>query len=277
MRRFRRRSGLTLIELIISLVVTSIIGVAVTRMLTSQTRFFSKVSLGRDARSVTRQARNLALSDLSMVEVGGGIVAASNDSLTVRVPLAWGLFCASGTVMLLPTDSLSFASATVDGFALKDTSSTGAYTYTAVTATATGTATNCTGGSIQITAPTGGTYKSITPAPSGTQASPIFLYQTVTYKFASSTMFSGFRGLWRKASTGAYVEIVAPFDTSAKFRYYELYSDTAQTTVPSPVSNISGVELKLDAKAPNVTPGQGSLRESTSIKTAIFFRNRTDG
>jgi hypothetical protein len=172
------------------------------------------------------------------------------------------------------------ASANFDGFAVKDTNVAGAYTYTALTATAAGTAANCTGSSISITAPTGGAYKNLTPSPSTvagvTQASPIFLYQTVTYKFAASTLVSGQRGLWRKASTGAYAEIVAPFETTSMFRFYNLYSDTAQTTVPT-LTDIRGVELLLDAKAPTVTPGQGTTREASSVKTAIFFRNRTDG
>ncbi|MDA1080876.1 MAG: hypothetical protein O2973_04230 [Gemmatimonadetes bacterium] len=129
---------------------------------------------------------------------------------------------------------------------------------------------------MQITAPTGGSYRNLTPSPSGTAASPIFLYQTVTYKFAASTLVSGKRGLWRKASTGAYAEIVAPFDTSAKFRFYRLYADTAQSAVPT-LSEIPGIEVLLDALAPRPTPGQAPASESSSIKTAIFFRNRTDG
>lgn len=267
---------MSLIELIISLVVVSIIGASITRLLTTQTRFFSKLSLARDARSVTRQSRDLMQSELSMTEVSGGVVAASRDSITVRVPVAFGLYCAGSTVMLLPTDSMYLAAASFDGFALKDTSVAGAYAYTALTSTNTGNASDCSGGSVQITPPTGGTYKGLSPSPSGTAASPVFLYQTVTYKFAASTLVSGQRGLWRKASTNAYAEIVAPFDTSAKFRFYNLYSDTAQDAAPSPLSDMRGVELRLDALAPVVTPGQSPKREGSSVKTAIFFRNRTN-
>jgi len=270
-----RRLGMSLIELIISLVVVGIIGASITRLLTTQTRFFSKLSLARDARSVTRQARNLVQSELSMVDVGAGVVAASSDSITVRVPIVFGLYCTGGTMMVLPTDSSYLAAATLDGFAIKDTSATGAYAYTALTSTASGTASNCTGGTVQITAPTGGSYRNLTPSPTGTAASPIFLYQTVTYKFAASSMVSARRGLWRKASTGAYTEIVAPFDTSAKFRFYRLYADTAQSGVPT-LSEIRGVEVQLDALAPSPTPGQSPTREAASLKIAIFFRNRTD-
>jgi type II secretory pathway pseudopilin PulG len=271
---------MSLIELIITLVIVAIIGASISRLLVSQTRFFQKLSLGRDARSVTRQARNLVQTELSMVEIGAGVVAASNDSITVRVPVVFGLYCASGTMMLLPSDSMYLAAASVDGFAVKDTNTTGAYTYVALTSTANGTAANCTGGTVQITAPSGGSYRNLTPSPSTvagvTQASPIFLYQTVTYKFANSTLVSGQRGLWRRASTGAYAEIVAPFDNTSQFRFYSLYSDTSQVGVPSPLTNIRGVELRMDARAPTVSPGQ-TTREASSVKTAIFFRNRTDG
>lgn len=269
------RAGLSLVELLIALVVVAIIGASITRLLTSQTRFFSKLSLARDARSVTRQARNLIQTELTMVETAGGIVGASRDSIAVRVPVAFGLYCSSGTMMVLPTDSAYLAAANVDGFAVKDTTATGAYLYTPLVSSAPGTAANCTGGSIQITAPGGGFYRNLTPAPVAVQASPMFLYQTVIYKFAASSMFNGQRGLWRKAGSGAYAEIVAPFDTSAKFRFYAMYSDTSQAAVPSPLSNMRGVELQLDALAPQLTPGQGR-RETSSVKTAIFFRNRTD-
>lgn len=121
---------MSLIELMISLVVVGIIGASITRLLMTQTRFFSKLSLARDARdarAVTRQARNLVQSELSMVDVGGGVVAASSDSITVRVPIAFGLYCSANTMMVLPTDSMYLAAASLDGFALKDTSATGPY------------------------------------------------------------------------------------------------------------------------------------------------------
>lgn len=271
-----RRLGMSLIELIISLVVVGIIGASITRLLTSQTRFFSKLSLARDARSVTRQARNLVQSELSMVDVGAGVVAASSDSITVHVPVAFGLYCSGGTMMVLPTDSMYLAAATISGFALKDTSEAGPYVYTTLTSTASGTASNCTGAGVQITAPTGGAYRNLTPSPTGTAASPMFLYQDVTYKFAASTLSSGRIGLWRRVGTGAYAEIVAPFDTTARFRFYRLYADTAQSAVPT-LTEIRGIEVVLDALAPSPTPGQAPSRESSSIKTAIFFRNRTDG
>ncbi len=270
----RARRGFSLIELIITLVLVSIIGVASGRLLMSQTRFYTRLSAQRDARSVTRNARNIVQTELSMVEAGGGVVAASNDSITVRMPYAWGVYCAGSTMMRLPVDSAMYAMASLAGYAIKDTTSAGVYAYTATTTAPTaGTATDCTT-TAGITAPTNGAYLSLSPSPTGTAGAPMLLYQTITYKFAASALVSGKLGLYRRVGTGTPEELVAPFDTSTKFRYYELNASTAQTTVPA-LANIRGVELKLDAQSISRSSGQ-SEPESVSISTAIFFRNRTD-
>jgi hypothetical protein len=210
-----------------------------------------------------------------MVEAGGGVVAASNDSIRVRMPIMWGVFCSSSTIMYLPYDSASFAMASYEGYAIKDTTAAGTYTYTSASSAPTaGTATDCTASPVNITAPTNGGYRSLSPTATATAGSPVFLYQEVTYKFAASGIVSGKRGLFRRVANGAYEELLAPFDTTAKFRFYNLFADTAQTTVPT-LANIRGVELMLDAQSPTRTSGQTNP-ETASIKTAIFFRNRVD-
>ncbi len=275
-RRLRR--GFSLVELLITIVLVAIIGAAAGRMLVSQTRFYTRLKGQKDARSVTRNARNIMQTELAMTEAGGGVAGASNDSITIRMPFAWGVYCSSSTFIRLPVDSSMYAMATLAGYAIKDTSATGVYTYTTTTTAPTaGTATNCTGLSPALTAPTNAAYLTLSPAPSTPPAyagSPVFLYQMVTYKFAASTLVPGKRGLYRIVGTGTAEEILAPFDTSAKFRYYNLYADTAQTTVPT-LANIRGIELQLDAQSPYRASNQANP-EAVSIKTAIFFRNRID-
>lgn len=271
----RTRRGFSLIELLITIVLVAIIGVAAGRMLMSQTRFYSRLAGQKDARSVTRNARNIIQTELSMVEAGGGVVAASNDSIRVRMPIMWGVFCSNSTMMYLPYDSAMFAMASYAGYAIKDTTATGTYTYTSASSAPTsGTATNCTNAPVNITAPTNGGYRSLSPTATGTAGSPMFLYQEVTYKFAASGIVSGKRGLFRRVANGAAEELLAPFDTTAKFRFYNLFDDVAQTAVPA-LANIRGVELMLDAQSPTRTSGQANP-ETASIKTAIFFRNRVD-
>ena len=270
----RARRGFSLIELIITLVLVSIIGLAAGRLLMSQTRFYTRLSAQRDARSVTRNARNIVQTELAMVEAGGGVVAASNDSITVRVPYAWGVFCSAGTMMRLPVDSAMYAMATIAGYAIKDTTAAGAYVYTTTaTAPTAGTATNCTT-AVSITAPTNGAYLSLSPAPTGTAGAPMMLFQVITYKFAASTLVPGKLGLYRRVGTGTPEELVAPFDATAKFRFYDLNASTAQTAVPT-LTNIRGVEVQFNAQSIQRSSGQSSP-ESSSITTAVFFRNRTD-
>lgn len=270
----RTRRGMSLIELIITLVLVSIIGAAAGRLLTSQTRFYARMSAKKEARSVTRNGRNIMQSELSMIEAGNGVVGASNDSVTVRMPYAWGVMCSSNTMMMLPVDSAEYAMATFAGYAIKDTTQTGAYTYTTSgTAPTAGTATNCTGMTYPITAPTNGSYLSVSGA-SGTQGAPMFLWQTVTYKFANSTQFSGQRGLYRKVGSAAAEEILAPFESTAQFNFYRLYADTAQTTVPT-LSEIRGLEVVFNAQSASRASNRSS-QETSRIKFAIFFRNRTD-
>ena len=277
MRR-RPRRGFSLVELLITLILVSIIGAAAGRLLMSHTRFYTRLAGQKDARSVTRGARNLIQTELSMVEAGGGVAGASNDSITVRTPYAWGVYCSGSTIMRLPVDSAMYAMATLAGYAIKDTTATGAYSFTATTTAPTaGAATDCTT-TAGITAPPNGAYLALSPSitlPALSAAgAPVYLYQLITYKFAASTLFAGKRGLYRRVGTGTPEEILAPFDTTAKFRYYELASNTAQTSVPA-LANIRGVELDLDALSPTRSSDR-STPEAVSIKTAIFFRNRTD-
>lgn len=270
----RRRRGMSLIELLITMVLVAIIGAAAGRLLTSQTQYFARMSAKREARSVTRNAMNLLQTELSMVDPAGGLVAASADSIKVNMPYAWGLFCSSNTMMMLPVDSAMYAMATYAGYAIKDTTATGAYTYTASgTAPTTGTASNCTGMTYPITAPTNGVYLSVSGS-SGTAGAPMLLYQVITYKFASSGLFPGKRGLFRKVGSATADEILGPFESTARFNFYQLTNTTSQPTVPSPPNTMRGIELKLDAASPTRASNRAT-NETISLTTAIFFRNRT--
>ena len=97
----RRRSGFSLAELLVAVVLLGIVGGAVTRMLVDQMRFFDGVQVGRGARSVARNSMNVLMSELRMVQDSGGITAVANDnrSVTLRVPYRMGVLCgtASGT------------------------------------------------------------------------------------------------------------------------------------------------------------------------------------
>lgn len=273
-----RSRGHTLIELIIAMVVMAVVGGAVVRLIVVESRLFQSQDASQEARKVARAAVNLLNSELRMVEVSGGVTAASATSITVRVPYAIGIVCASGTISTMPVDSLMFAQATFSGYAWRDT--LGAYTYVTSGASAgAGSAGDCT--SASITTLTGGQVVSLSPAlPTGAiVGNPVFLFQTITYSLAASTLLPGRLGLYRAVAGGVGVssaaeEIAAPFDSATtRFNFFVLNADTAQSAVPGNLADIRGIELALTG-ASRQTPRGRSTPKTVATTNAVFFQNR---
>lgn len=225
-----RSRGFTLTEMLVALILASVLGGIVTKSLVSTSRFYSQDSGQRAARVVARSATSLIESELRMVEVAGGLVNGDSASITVRVPFAMGILCTNGgsaaQASLLPMDSLAYATAGFSGFAVRAAAGTYTISETGVSRGA-GTASICTAAS--ITTLTGGLVVSLVPAPATTFAagSPVILFQRITYRFAASTVLPGRRALWRDvAATGVSEELAAPFDATARFRFYVLDRDT---------------------------------------------------
>lgn len=283
------RPGFTLAEVMIALVIIGIIGAAFTRLIVAQSRFFTREYGARTARSVARNSMNLLLTDLRMVQDSGGVDSVSSDGKTIRVyvPYAYGLACGSTAaltvVSLLPVDSSVLKLAKYGGYSWRNT----AGRYTRVTPTSpTGSdsvqsstsPSTCTGSSsgqanIQTLIVNGraGQVVDLRPAASGVVAgAPVFLWQKVTYSFDTSSAFSGLYGLYRQVSGGSREEILAPFTSSARFKFYVPSVDTSQTTVPS-LSNIRGVDVLLYGLSPKAN-SSGSRPESDLV-TAVFFKN----
>lgn len=272
------RRGFTLVELLVGMVILGIIGVALSTLILSQSRFYDNQAQRRRARFVSRAAVNAALSDLRMVEATNGVVAATSKQLTVRVPYAMGIACSSTTLALFPADSTIYANAGFSGYAWRD--SLGNYTYVeAGTSVGAGDPTICTGANITVL-PTGRAV-AVAPAvfpvayPVVTQVgSPVLLFQRIIYEFKASTAMPGRTALWRTVVvTGQTDELVAPFDSSAKFRFFVVNSDTAQSAVPVPVTNIRGFELNFNSQSEHVPEGSGAVNTSRVV-TAVFFNNR---
>ena len=290
MPRLRRR-GSTLIELLVGMVILGIIGGAMTKLLLVQGRFSSSAESYRVSRSVSRNAFNILMTDLRMVQDTLAIQAASPDSITIRVPYAYGVVCGttSGitTVSLVPTDSAFYALATYGGYAYRDSAS-GVFQFTprGSSAIGNGTASTCsdtvTGPGIDLVTYNGrpGQTKTISTSLAGSQpGNPMFLWQQITYRFGASTAYPGLRGLYRLIDNGTASpvtdEITAPFDTSAHFRFYVLNSETSQVTPPANLNTIKGFDLRLNARSPTI-PEANSAPKLTQMTTAVYFKDRRD-
>jgi prepilin-type N-terminal cleavage/methylation domain-containing protein len=288
--RTMARRGFTLVELLLSLVVTAIVGAALVRMVLSQARFMDQQEAWRGARSVARGGINRLLSDLRAVEATGGLeaAAAGGQDFTVRVPYAFGIVCLSTgtvtTVSLLPVDSAMYAAPGFSGFAVRDKN--GVYSYqTAGAAIAAGVPGNC-GGVWPIT-----TLPSINGSPLGQvinlthgaipipdPGSIVFLFRRIRYEFKNSTALPGRTGLFRTPINDIgnnTEEIATPFANTARVNFYVLNNAAAQSAVPGTLSQTRGLELKLDGMSER-TPGGSAAPKTASVTTSVFFENRPD-
>jgi prepilin-type N-terminal cleavage/methylation domain-containing protein len=263
------RRGVTLVELLITLLVFGILGTALARLMISNSRYVSRQETLLEARQTARAAMNVMLPELRMVS-DGGLVAAAPDSVTTRVPYAFGVLCRNDYAVLAPPDSTVYATATPAGIAFQVPS--GLYQFDpSVTVVGTTTSTSdCDADSIR--AIPGGQRIQLSVSNLAPAGRIFYLYQTVTYKFAASAALPGRRALWRRAAGAAAEELLAPFDTAARFRFLVGSRLTPQTAVPSPISNIRGLELRLVGAS--LRPAQGAAEPTRfPLQPRVRFGN----
>lgn len=267
--------GFTLVELLVGMAVTTILGVALARILISDSRFVGRQEAMMDARHASRAAMSIMSVELRMVGAGG-LVAATPDSVTVQVPYAFGVTCnTSGTDLiasLMPPDSLMYATAVLAGMAWRN--NTGVYNQVpGVTVTSSVDFAACDSDSVRVVP--GGELIAIAGIP-GTPPGPgqiMYLYQTITYRFATSTELPGRVGLWRRVDALAAEEMVAPFDSSAGFGCLVGSNLQVQTCPPGGgLTTVRGLELRLGGESEFDSPQTGEP-ERFRLATKIPFLN----
>jgi prepilin-type N-terminal cleavage/methylation domain-containing protein len=295
------RRGFTLVELLLSLIVTAIVGAALVRMVTGQARFMDQQEAWRSARAVARGGVNRLFSDLRMVEASNGMEAAvaGGQDFTVRVPYAFGVICsftaAGAVVTMLPTDSAMYNFPGYSGFAIRrDDGGYNYYTSTAVnappgnaglgTCNAPAAPNNLypmvvnlaingsqQGKTVQLNA-----TANFNPVPKYGQI--VFLYRRIRYQFKNSVALPGRTGLFRAPVNGNLIdeeEIAAPFAPTARVNFYVLNNAVAQAAVPLPLGNTRGLELVLDGMSDRAPQGSATYK-TANVRTSVFFENRPD-
>lgn len=283
--------GFTLTEVMISLIISGIIGAAFTKLLASQNRFFDHETNLRGSRTIARAATNVLLADLRMVQDSGGVDSVTFDGKLIRilVPYRFGIVCGTSgnktTVSMLPTDSGTIAVSVYRGFAWRD-SATGRYTYVSpnnpTTSDIPAAASNpalCTGNgagqaqlrTLSVNGRPGDLLELSTAGPSGAvQGAPVFFWQRITYSFRTSDVYPTRLGLWRNVEGGRNEELMAPFDTSSRFQFYKSGDEVSRIAAPLP-SEIRGLDLVLSALSPRPT-SKDSVSQ-TKLVTSVFFKN----
>jgi prepilin-type N-terminal cleavage/methylation domain-containing protein len=288
----RSRRGFSLVEIITALTILAIIGSAMTKMLLSQTRGYQYDSGGRRSRTAARSAMNIMITDLRMTQDNGGVSyldATNNRRVDVRVPVGFGVVCdvsANAVVMALtPVDSFQLATIKYGGYAVRN-STTGIYSYVAGGTLTSANVSQCHNGAVSIYADTitmggrQGKVVQVTGAPpaGSTVGSMAMIWQTVSYTFAASKIYTNRLGLFRilsDASPPDTSELIAPFSSSASFSYFTnppQTNDVATTTAPSDLNTVRGLKILLAAEASDTVPGYNGPKKSP-LTTAVFFKN----
>ena len=116
-----------------------------------------------------------------------------------------------------------------------------------------------------------GAVMELRPSKSATVAQPIFFFQRITYAFQPSSTFPGMWGLYRIVQGGSSEELMAPFDSTARFKYWTRGA-TASVATPPPVDLIRGIDIVFAARSRYTPIGRSSPSKSTVV-SSIFFRN----
>lgn len=286
------RRGMTLIELLIAMVVAGIVGAATISLMTAQLRFTERTEADRAGLRVSRSALNVLITDMRMVDPSWGVEDATASSVTLRIPYALGIICASTaskqTILLLPVDSISFHQPGYSGYATRG--GTGVYTpnnggtlaEVAVSNTCTGSPSNAFAIAAPASAPNQKTRQieittsGVVPVAVGT---PVMLFRRTRFYFAPS-MLAGLTGrtaLWREWMDvdGSEVELAAPFDDAAAFRFFEMGAADAADDPPADLATLVGLELFLPGQSEN-TPRMRNAPAQADLRTQVFFVNRNE-
>ena len=120
-----RRSGFTLNEVLISLVILAIIGSALQE--SSRIRLgISRIRRAQNGAQRPRAGTNLLVTDLRAVQDSGGVdsVGIEGKFIRILVPYRFGLVCGTNssvtTVSMLPVDSATIAMSVYKGFAWRN-------------------------------------------------------------------------------------------------------------------------------------------------------------
>jgi len=278
----RAHGGFVLAELLVAMIIAAIIGASLTQLVISQSRFVALQSSIMQARGGARAALNVMATDLRMV-TDSGLVAATPESVTVRVPYAFGVTCmqAAGktVVSLLPADSATYAAATSSGYAWRD--STGKYVFVHPATVSASFWFLCswpfTSPSITTLSTPGWSAQVVAVGPNDIRTPPgtvVYLYQMVRYAFAPSGQLPGRIGLWRTVlTTGQRDELVAPFDSTAGFQFLDS-TYTANATPPASLSAVKGLRLMLVATSEQPPEGRTQPMKF-NLTTNVVFRNHS--
>jgi prepilin-type N-terminal cleavage/methylation domain-containing protein len=277
------RSGFTLIEMLVALIISGIVVGTIFQLLVGQGRFVERQSAREEVQQNTRAALELISSELRTLPAGDGLILATSDSLTMRVVRIWGVVCAAGggsslDVVFPSIPGVSFAPNLGTGVVVR----LGSEWSGSVRLTAAGNASaSCNGEALGTGVERRTLSLSGTPQSSDGTLLPavgdlVYIHDQVTYRSGTSAAVPG---LWiqRRIGEGAGSSnqpFAGPIlESGLRFEYF-----TAGSSVPlaTPVSaavrpDVARIAVVVESVSRNF---QGEARESKSDTVVVALRNR---
>ncbi len=272
-----RRAGFTLIELVIAMVLMSLVGGAIVKLLLQQQRFYNSTTDLIQTRQQIRQAAAMLPSDLRGISsVGGDISSMSDSALEFRSAFGGSVVCvnAGGTLSTVPRVLASGATMT--------NWITTPVTTNAVNGCPTATGLTRAG---DITAANPSLQLALTPAAPTTIAvgAAIRFFHHVRYRIYRETDNQWYLGFFncqygRVPVCNTTQPIAGPFQPYAnngtsgvQFAYYDV--NGAVTADPRQVARISLVVRGQSTGLVNLSGGGGTVFHD-SLRIEVGLRNR---
>lgn len=279
------RPGVTLVELLIGMFVTTLILYGLVGFFMGQSEVSGEGESQRTARTSVRTAGNVLTAEARKGVAGASIVDATATQLTLRVPFAMGVVCTSdgsGTVAsvfpnflmsMQPDNPVAAIAPEFRGYFYMD-STTGQYVLKPESPVSEGATGACTGAGVRVFSAEGGRVVDLAGAGALPPATPVLLYRVVRYRFEAGD--DGLRlvrsversdGSWSDPQT-----LVEPFD-DAEFRLIDDPADAAKPAASfgGVYDAVLGIEVELTGRGHR--PRRTGGRADAPLTMAVYFQN----
>jgi hypothetical protein len=237
---FGDRTGFTLVEALVAMVLSTLVVALVTSVFLVQNEFYSDAVKMSALHENVRGATSFVSSQLRGV-APGGIVEAEADSVTYRVPLAVGGVCTvngSDTYLLLPRNGEGIDGAEVAGYAVQDDA--GVWSYTAATwASIYGSAGAIPAGTCALagadtTGATADFYRldGLVASPSLEPGDLVMIYRAATLRLGTSDLDGSSTALFSGPAGGTLTEFASGLTPGSSFEYRLPHPATWRDRVP---------------------------------------------
>jgi prepilin-type N-terminal cleavage/methylation domain-containing protein len=277
------RSGFTLVELMVAIVLSTAVLGAVYNILTNNQRFYRAQSQIVDVQQNVRAVAQILPSELRELSASDGdIIAMSDTALTIKAMRGFGIICAppsvlAGTVVL--RNSLLSGYREIDpardsALVFRDGDSTRSgddrWLHAPVASVATGV--NCTDGSAATSLTLTGLVGGIGLLDSVSVGSPVRTFEVVNYRLYQDSDRAWWLGV-RTFSGGAWSAtspVAGPLrpDDGVSFSYFD--ADGLATAVPA---NVAQIQLVVRGRSSQPIQVQGRPRgeyeDSLTVRVAL--------